>query len=149
MYCNSCGNLLPENSAFCGKCGKRIEDGPSTPPNKEAVPGQTSVNNTNSESDTLLAVFANLGGIIFFFIPSLVVYLTKKGSGGWVVESAREALNWQISAAIYSFVLGISVVGLLLIWVVYVLDVVFCLIGAIKCGDRIAWRYPLTIRLIK
>jgi uncharacterized Tic20 family protein len=140
MFCQSCGKELSDGAAFCGHCGVKV--GTSTPAAVHSRP-------TSSDDDKLYAVLGNLGGIFFFFVPSLIVYLIKKDSDGWVVDSVKEALNWQITVAIISAVLAITVVGLLLLWPVALLNVAFCVIAAVKAGDRIAWRYPLAIRFLK
>lgn len=140
MFCQSCGNELAEGAAFCGNCGTKV--GTATP-----APAKASA--STSDDDKLYAILANLGGIFFFFIPSLIVYLIKKDSGGWVVNSVREALNWQITVAIVSALLAITVVGLFFLWAVALANVVFCIISALKAGDRVAWRYPIAIRFLK
>lgn len=140
MFCQSCGNELAEGAAFCGNCGTKVGT---------ATPAATKASASTSDDDKLYAILANLGGIFFFFIPSLIVYLIKKDSGGWVADSVREALNWQITVAIISAILAITVVGLLLLWVVGLTNVVLCVIAAVKAGDRIAWRYPIAIRFLK
>jgi uncharacterized Tic20 family protein len=137
MYCQSCGVELAQGAAFCGGCGTKT--GAVKP---ASVP-------STSDDDKLYAILANLGGIFFFFVPSLIVYLIKKDGDGWVADSVREALNWQITVAIVGVVLAITVVGLLLLWIVGLVNVVFCIIAAVKAGDRIAWRYPVAIRLLK
>lgn len=140
MFCQSCGKEIAEGAAFCGHCGAKVAT---------AAPAANPAAAASPDDDKLFAILGNLGGIFFFFVPSLVIYLIRKESDDWVVDSVREALNWQITMAIVSTILAITIVGLLLLWVVALVNVVFCVIGAVKAGDRIAWRYPLTIRFLK
>jgi len=140
MFCQSCGKELTEGAGFCGHCGAKVGT---------AKPAVVQPSSSSSDDDKLYAILGNLGGIFFFFVPSLIVYLIKKDSDGWVLESVREALNWQITVAIISAVLAITIVGLLLLWPVALLNVIFCIIAAVKAGDRTAWRYPLAIRFLK
>ncbi len=47
------------------------------------------------------------------------------------------------------FVLSFVVVGLLIIIPLYVIGIVFPIIGAIKAAQGELWNYPLTIRFLK
>jgi uncharacterized Tic20 family protein len=61
--------------------------------------------------------------------------------------------NWMISATIYgvvSFVLMFVLVGLLTGAAVWLMAVIFPIIGAIKANnDGELWEYPLTIKFLK
>lgn len=140
MFCQSCGKEIAEGAAFCGYCGSKVATAAAAPP--QTAP-------SSSDDDKLFAILGNLGGIFFFFVPSLVIYLIRKDRSDWVLDSVREALNWQITVAIVSTLLAITIIGLLLLWVVALVNVVFCAIAAVKAGDRVAWRYPLAIRFLK
>src|SRR5665647_1618516 len=43
------------------------------------------------------AMFSHLGGILFGFVPALVIWLVFKERGRFVDEQAKEALNFQIT----------------------------------------------------
>ncbi|GAB3150989.1 hypothetical protein GCM10027058_16310 [Microbacterium neimengense] len=60
---------------------------------------------TGSTSHTL-AVLTHLGGILFSFIPSLIVFLVQRGTGSSLYEQAKEALNLQITVALGMVVAG-------------------------------------------
>lgn len=136
MHCTSCGTELTEGASFCGKCGaKAVADaGPTV---------------SSPEGDKLFAIAAHLGGIFLGFIPALVVYLVKKDSPGWVLDNAREALNWQITLLIVVVVLMVSVIGVFLLWAVWLVNVVFCILATLKSANREVYRYPVALRLIK
>jgi uncharacterized Tic20 family protein len=102
-----------------------------------------------SDNDKLFAIIAHIGGIFLGFIPALVVYLVKKDSPGWVLDNAREALNWQITMFIIAVVLMLSVIGAILLWVLWIVNVVFCTLGTLKSANKEAYRYPFAIRLVK
>ncbi|MFI3197544.1 MAG: DUF4870 domain-containing protein [Methylococcaceae bacterium] len=105
---------------------------------------------SNSESDRLMVVLTHIGGIFFGFAPSLLVYLVK--NEGWVKENARNALNWQLTSLIYygiSWVLVLVIIGLFLPWLIVILNVVFCLVAAIRSSKGEEYKYPLTIEFIK
>ncbi|MDD3482344.1 zinc ribbon domain-containing protein [Azovibrio restrictus] len=145
MFCSSCGAPIQESDAFCGKCGAKV-GAPAATPHTPAVTG------SDGETDKLLAILAHLGGIFFGFIPALVLYLVKKDSPGWVLESVREALNWQITVIIASFVcflLSFIIIGIFLFWVLLIANLVLCILAAVKTGDQVVYRYPFALRLIK
>ncbi len=104
----------------------------------------------NSETDRLIVVATHLGGIFFGFVPSLLVYLVK--NDGWIKENARNALNWQLTTLIYygiSWILVLVIIGLFLPWLIVILNMVFCLVAAVRSSKGEEYRYPLTIEFIK
>lgn len=116
------------------------------------------------------AMFAHLsalvGGIltggwafsIGCFLGPLIIWMVKKDSMRFVDDQGKEALNFNITVAlIFLALLILSVVTLgigLIIAVPVALVVgiawlVFTIIAAIKANEGVAYRYPLTLRLIK
>lgn len=107
---------------------------------------------TVNQNDKTLSLIAHLGGILFGFIPSLIIYLMKKDESPFVADQSKEALNFQICVAIAYFISGILVfvlIGLLLIWVVYFANLIFCIIAGIKASNGEYYRYPVSYRFIK
>ena len=110
------------------------------------------VSTTPSKDDSTMAMLAHLLGIFFGFIPSLVIWLIKKDDSPFVAQEAREALNFQITliigyaiAAVLTFIL----IGALLFPLLYILNLVFCIIAAVAASKGQAYRYPFALRLIK
>lgn len=96
-------------------------------------------------------MLTHLGGILFGFIPSLVIWLVSKETSPWLADQAKEALNFQITiaiAAIISSLLMFLLIGFIVLPLVIVLDVVLCIIAALKANQGQIYRYPLTLRLI-
>ncbi len=90
-------------------------------------------------------------GYFSSFLGPLIVYLMKQGEESFSGDQAREALNFQITVAVAmfaSFVLMFVLIGFLLIFVVSVLDIVFCVIASIRAYRGERYRYPLCIRFI-
>ncbi len=54
-----------------------------------------------------LAMFAHLSAILTGFIGPLIFYLVKKDEDPFVADQSREALNFNLSVAIYSLALGV------------------------------------------
>jgi uncharacterized Tic20 family protein len=99
-----------------------------------------------------LAMLAHLLGIFTGFLGALIIWLVKKDQPGFVAEEAKEALNFQITLAIAmaaSWMLSFILIGFLLIPLLFVLNFIFCILGAISASKGQAYRYPLAIRLVK
>jgi uncharacterized protein len=115
-----------------------------------------------SESeDRQWASFAHLGGILGF-LPSLIIWLIFKDRGAFTNDQAKEALNFQITAAIAWIALFILssiltavtfgiflIISPLLYLALWAGIIVFSILGFIKAKDGIPYRYPVAVRLIK
>jgi len=115
------------------------------------------------------ALFAHLsvllGGLVSsafggwgYFIGPLVIWLIKKDTLPFVADQAKEALNFAITVSIIFVVLWILTVvtlgiGMLLtvpvMFIVGIAALVFTIIAAVKANNGEAYRYPLTLRLVK
>jgi len=104
-----------------------------------------------SSDDKNIATITHLGGTVFSFVPGLLVWILKKDDSAYLVDQAKEALNFQISVLIAYFISGILVwllIGFLLIPLIWLLNVVFCIIAAISSSKGETYRYPFCLRLI-
>ena len=98
------------------------------------------------------------GGSLGCFIGPLVIWLVKKDTMPFVDDQAKEALNFNITVAIIFLVLflmtiftlgiGIIITGPLF-FIVGIAWLVLTIVAAIKANDGVAYRYPLTLRLVK
>jgi uncharacterized protein len=101
--------------------------------------------------DKNIVVLTHLGGIFFSILPGLIVWLLKKDDNAFIGEQAREALNFQITVLIgymLAWVLAFLLVGFLLLPIIYVANLVLCILAAANASKGEAYRYPLTLRLI-
>jgi uncharacterized Tic20 family protein len=138
-----------------------------TPPVQEATfeqpqtvqdsPGSKEINK-EARMWGMICHLAGLGGlipivpIIGSVIGPLIVWQIKKEEFGFVADQGKEALNFQISILMYAIVSGLlcfACVGFVLLPAVYIFDLIFLLIAAVKANDGEHYRYPLTIRFIK
>ena len=106
--------------------------------------------NRNSEVDRLFVVLTHLGGVFFGLVPALLVYLIK--NDGWVKENARNALNWQLTLLLYygiCWFLVLIIIGLFLPWLIVVLNIIFCVIAAVRSSKGELYKYPITLEFIK
>ena len=138
------------------------EETPEAQENPEApkVPEETS----QAEQETVaepaeiskdaknMAMLCHLLAIFTGFIAPLLIWLIKKGEEPFVDQQGKEALNFQIT-----IVLAMSVAGLLsflcigvpLLFAIPVVNLVFCIIASVKVSKGVAYRYPISLRLIK
>ncbi len=133
-------------AGFCPKCGAKA-GGTANAATQSAFPATSS-----AENDKLMAILAHLGGIFFGFIPALVVYLVKQDSPGWVLDNAREALNWQITvliAGVVCFILMFVLIGIVLFWALLLANLVFSILATVKVSNLQTYRYPFSLRLLK
>lgn len=111
----------------------------------------TTPNNSPSSDDKNIATITHLGGTVFSFVPGLLVWILKKDDSAYLADQAKESLNFQISVLIAYFISGILVwllIGFLLIPLIWLLNVVFCIIAAIFSSKGETYRYPFCLRLI-
>jgi len=104
-----------------------------------------------SNDDKNIATITHFGGAIFSFIPSLLVWLLKKDDSAFISDQAREALNFQITMLLAQFIAGFLVVilvGFLLMGLIWLVNVVLCIMAAISSSRGETYRYPFSLRLI-
>ena len=106
-----------------------------------------------SDADQRLwATLAHAGAIILGFIAPLVVWLVQKGKGVFVEEQAKEALNFQILvliAWIAAGVLSFIGIGFILYPLIWIGNLVFCILAAIAANKGEAYRYSVNWRIVK
>lgn len=116
---------------------------PLTPPR---APSAT----TNNDNDVTLGVLAHVLGLLTGFIGPLIILLAAPQA--IAKQHARDALNWQLSFLIYfigSMLLALILVGFVLMFALFILDVVFCIVAAVKAGQGQGWSYPLAIPFVR
>ena len=106
-----------------------------------------------AQEDKTLALLTHLSGIILSFIVPLVIWLTNKDKAGkgWLNGQAKEALNFQITIVlgwVVAIVLSFIGIGLLLYPVLWIVNIIFCILAGIKANEGVAYRYPFAIRLV-
>jgi uncharacterized Tic20 family protein len=110
------------------------------------------------------SMLCHLSGLAGCFLPwiahlagPLLVWLVKRNEHPAIDAHGKEALNFQISMALYSalgcLILAITVVGILAIpfflGFLYALNIVGVVTGAIRASGGVAFRFPLILRVIK
>mgnify|MGYP002622532204 CR=1 FL=1 len=96
-------------------------------------------------------MLAHLLGIVGFLGP-LIVWLIKKDEHVFIDDQGKEALNFQLTMLIGGLICAVATllfcVGILLGLALSVVDIVFCILAALKAKEGIAYRYPMCIRFV-
>lgn len=133
------------------------EQMPPTPSESSAPPPQPpeagSTVADHSTDDRNFAMLTHLSGLLLSFIVPLVVWLMYKDQPekSYLVTEAKEALNFQITVLIgyvVCWVLTIIVIGAFLLPILWIINLVFCLIAAIQVSSAGTYRYPFGLRLV-
>lgn len=104
-----------------------------------------------------LSAFAAFAGIPSFIGP-LALWLLYRDKDDFVADQAREALNFNLSLLIYgagAVLATILTIGIALIVIVPGIIVaavgwlVLTVLAAVQAADGRAYRYPLTLRLVR
>jgi uncharacterized protein len=140
----------------------------SVPPNDVTTPPPPPAG-TPSAEEKQWALFVHLSALIggvftglWFgfgcFIGPLIIWLVKKDTMPFVNDQGKEALNFNITLAIVGVALLILTIITLGIGLLIVIPVgaivgigwlILTIVAAIKASEGVAYRYPISLRLIK
>lgn len=100
-----------------------------------------------------LSTFAKYLAIPFGnIVGPLILWLIKKDQHPFVDDQGKEAMNFQILITVLyavAFVLSFVLIGLLLLVPIGLLDLIFTVVAAVKANEGVAYRYPVSLRLIR
>ena len=85
-------------------------------------------------------------------LAPLVIWLIKRHDSPFVDEQGKEALNFQITMTLYlvaAVALVFVLVGIPLLLILAAAELILVVIATVKASNGEAYRYPLTLRLIK
>jgi uncharacterized protein len=119
-------------------------------PSDQVTPSSEPVASSN---DRNLAMLTHLSGFVFYFVVPLIVWLIHKDrpDKGYLNAEAKEALNFQITIAlawVACGILQIILIGFLLMAVLWFVNLIFCIVAAVKVSSDGHYRYPFALRLI-
>ena len=140
----------------------------SVPPNDVVTPPPPPTGVPSAE-EKQWAMFAHLSALagalltsVWFcwgaFVGPLIIWLIKRETMPFVNDQGKEALNFNITLAIVGLVLLVLTImtlglGLLITIpagiIVGIGWLIFTVIAAIKASEGVAYRYPISLRLIK
>jgi uncharacterized protein len=104
-----------------------------------------------SSDDKNIATITHLAGTVFSFIPPLIVWILKKDDSAYLADQAKEALNFQITVALAMFVCSILIwllIPAFLMMIIWIANIILCIIAAIATSKGETYRYPFCLRLI-
>ena len=99
-----------------------------------------------------MGMLAHLLGIFLGFIGPLIIWLTQKDSSPWAGEEGKEALNFQITVLIGYVVGGVLAVvgiGVLISFAVWIVSLIFGIMGTMEANKGNHYKYPFALRLIQ
>ena len=91
MYCRKCGNELPENAAFCGKCG--------TPANQKAGNAAENLSKKRKVSRKNVFIGVAAAGVVFIGILFAVVISLGKRSAKDGIETIEQTVDGSVEAS--------------------------------------------------
>lgn len=112
-------------------------------------------------------MLCHLAGLLGLFFPvagnicgPLVVWIIKKDQSPLVDRHGKEALNFQLSYALWMLIataiglpLCLIVIGIVLLpaalLILYILLIVFPILAGIRANEGGWYRYPMTVRFIQ
>lgn len=121
----------------------------STPSDQVTPPSEP----VASSNDRNLAMLTHLSGFVLYIIVPLIVWLMHKDRAdkAYLTGEAKEALNFQITLAlawIVCWILQVILIGFLLMGVLWFVNLIFCIIAAVKVSSEGHYRYPFALRLV-
>lgn len=111
----------------------------------------TDTNTEVSADEKNIVVLTHIGGTVFSFIPALIVWLLKRDDSPYIADQAREALNFQITvliAQVISSILIVILIGFVLMGIIWLANIILCIIAAVAASKGEYYRYPFALRLI-
>ena len=123
----------------------------ATPPPPPQQPYGGAAPQLSPADEKLWATLVHVGGILFNWIPALIGYLVLKDRGPFVRAHTATALNFQITlfiAYVVGWILSIVGIGLLIVAAVWVVNIVFSIIAAVKANQGAYYTYPIAIKFI-
>ncbi len=101
-------------------------------------------------ADKTINLLVHILGLLTWVIGPLIVLLAIKDTTAQ--QHAKTALNWQISATIYygvAFLLMFLIIGFALLPLIGILNLIFCIVAAVKAANGELWKYPLSIPFLR
>lgn len=125
--CPACEAMHPADARYCPECGATLAP------------------ETGEDAGRSIAAITHVLGLLTWIVGPLVVLIVTNNA--FVRENAKNALMWQLMLTIYGIISAILIlvlVGIFLVFVLLFLDLIFCIIAAIKASEGETWTYPLT-----
>ena len=100
-----------------------------------------------------MGMLCHLLAIFTFWLGPLIIWLIKREQSAFIDDQGKEALNFQIVCFIAGLIciplIPLACIGLILMLAVHVTRLIFTIIATIQANKGVAYRYPVTFRIIK
>lgn len=114
---------------------------------------QPSTTNEDADKDNNFGVILHLSQFAGWVVPLLgfllpIILWQSRKDNPLIDQQGRAVTNWLLSSIIYfavSFVLTPFVIGFFMLFALVLCNIIFVVIGAVKAGSGVAWKYPLSI----
>ena len=109
---------------------------------------------TVADTDRHCAIATHLSPLAFVWIGPfaiaipLVLWLARKDKSDFVDDHGRETANFLLSFVLLHVVLPLTIIGIALLPVLWVVAIVSMIRGAIAASQNEYFRYPMTIRFL-
>ncbi|MGC1547669.1 MAG: DUF4870 domain-containing protein [Rhodanobacter sp.] len=125
----------------------------STPSDQMPPSPSPPASTEHSSDDRNMAMLTHLSGFILSIVVPLIVWLIHKDRAdkSYLVTEAKEALNFQLTVVIgfvICWVLKIILIGFFLSWLLWIVNLVFCIVAAVRVSSDGSYRYPFALRLV-
>lgn len=104
------------------------------------------------EDQRLWSTLVHVGGIFLGFWAPLIGYLLFKDRGTFIRQHSATALNFQLTMLIANAVgvvlIFVFFIGVLLLIAVWILTVVFGIMGAMAANSGQSYKYPVAIDFV-
>ncbi|GAA4091205.1 hypothetical protein GCM10022248_71730 [Nonomuraea soli] len=145
MTARTHGDLMPIMSELYGPRGVPMPR--PVPP--RATPARMHTGPTESPERLAASAAHGLAAIGFPIVGPLIFLLTGGKTSPYIRQHALEALNFHLTVIGASILLPITVVGVVLLPVIWVAAFVLSIAGAVSALTEGSFRYPMTLRLVK
>lgn len=114
--------------------------------------------NNIAKEDRIWAIICHLSGLCGFLFPlgnvvgPLVIWLVKRESSPYVAVHAKEALNFNLSIAIYAAIATLLIfvyIGAVFLFAIFFFWIISLAMAAIKASENKTYRYRLMIRFVR
>jgi uncharacterized protein len=102
-----------------------------------------------NNEDKTLTILTHVLALFFSFVAPLIILLSSNKE--IVKKHSKNALNWQISFILYSaisLILAFVIIGIFILIAVSIMNLIFCIVAAVKASNNEMWDYPLTIKFV-
>ncbi len=132
--------------------GNEGQNEPDVSVGKEEVDISTGGGGEVGKDSRNLAMLCHVLGIFTGFIGALIIWLIKKDDDAFVADQGKEALNFQITVClgyIVSSLLAVVGIGCILWGVIYIGNLILCVMAGLGASNGQKYRYPVNIRFLK